>query len=379
MKKIALFLFTLLTVLNVELKAQDTVDGTIQMGNYFYPNDWPELKKGYYGTQCSHGPYGGGEFGVLYETYDTLVIYGIAAAIIDGGNWGNTICQDTSYTNSYEFLRIYESVRASGVDTLHCIKQVKIHLHTTPIAYYANHSTLEPPSPSKIFPMYERYFYTPITVVDSFYIGMTQFIPRTHYDQIFSCPPLFLGGVGTGSHEFKEISYQFSHGWSTGTIDGFPLHFPILTPPDTNYVWDTIATAADTNIMASDTVVAGDTLIVCDTVVVCDTLIVGYDTIVRYDTIVNYDTLLALPEHGLLGSLVGVMPNPAAETAKVVSSFGLTMVEAFNMAGEKVHTLRLPDAPLTATLDVRRWPSGTYLLRIHTPQGTAVKKLVVRN
>ncbi|MBR6291671.1 MAG: T9SS type A sorting domain-containing protein [Bacteroidales bacterium] len=54
------------------------------------------------------------------------------------------------------------------------------------------------------------------------------------------------------------------------------------------------------------------------------------------------------------------------------------MVEAFNMAGEKVHTLRLPDAPLTATLDVRRWPSGTYLLRIHTPQGIAVKKLVVR-
>ena len=110
-------------------------------------------------------------------------------------------------------------------------------------------------------------------------------------------------------------------------------------------------------------------------------MVVNGDTIVYYDTIVHYDTIIytvGLQEHGLLGRLTGVMPNPATETAKVVSSFGLTMVEAFNMAGEKVHTLRLPDAPLTATLDVRRWPSGTYLLRIHTPQGTAVKKLVVR-
>lgn len=29
----------------------------------------------------------------------------------------------------------------------------------------------------------------------------------------------------------------------------------------------------------------------------------------------------------------------------------------------------------TFTLDVSSWPSGAYLLRIHTPQGIATKKL----
>ena len=79
----------------------------------------------------------------------------------------------------------------------------------------------------------------------------------------------------------------------------------------------------------------------------------------------------------MLGRLTGVMPNPAAATAKVVSSFGLTKVEAFNLRGERVATLRLPEAPLSATLDVSHWPAGIYLLRIHTPQGTCVKRLTV--
>ena len=30
----------------------------------------------------------------------------------------------------------------------------------------------------------------------------------------------------------------------------------------------------------------------------------------------------------------------------------------------------------TFTLDVSSWPSGAYLLRIHTPQGIATKKLL---
>ena len=155
--------------------------------------------------------------------------------------------------------------------------------------------------------------------------------------------------------------------------------FPILLPPDSNYVWDTTVVAGDTTIVSSDTTMVGDTLIVSDTTIVCDTLIIGYDTIIRYDTIVYYDTILGIQENTLLQRLTGVMPNPAGKTAKVVSSFGMTLVEVYNMAGEKVHTLRLPDAPLTATLDVGRWPSGAYILRIHTPQGVAIKKLAVRH
>ena len=94
------------------------------------------------------------------------------------------------------------------------------------------------------------------------------------------------------------------------------------------------------------------------------------------DTTTN-DTTLSAGEPDMLRRYTAVTPNPATGRAKVVSSFGLTLVEAFNAAGEKVHELRLPDAPLTATIDVSRWPSGTYILRLHTPQGIATKKLVV--
>ena len=139
---------------------------------------------------------------------------------------------------------------------------------------------------------------------------------------------------------------------------GVTFEFPILTPPDSNYVWDSTTVGHDTTYL-------GDTLIVTDTV------IIGGDTVITTDTI-----LLSIQNGSLLDRLTGVMPNPAVGTAKVVSSFGMSMVEAYDMSGTLVHRQKADG--LATTLDVRRWPTGTYLLRIHTPQGTAVKKLVVR-
>lgn len=72
------------------------------------------------------------------------------------------------------------------------------------------------------------------------------------------------------------------------------------------------------------------------------------------------------------------MPNPAAETARVVSSFGMSRIEVYNMAGVLVHEQRVPDGSLSTTLDLRRWPADAYILRIHTPHGIATKKLTVR-
>ena len=63
---------------------------------------------------------------------------------------------------------------------------------------------------------------------------------------------------------------------------------------------------------------------------------------------------------------------------EVVPSFGMSRIEAYNMAGERVHEQRVPDGSLSATLDLRHWPAGAYILHIHTPQGVATKKLTVR-
>ena len=356
--------------------AQDTVDGNVRMDNYFYPSWWPDLKLGRYGTGSYRGPEGGGEFGILYTSADTITIYGLAACISDHAQYYR--CQDTSYTNAFEYLRVYEEVHVGTLDTLRTIAQAKMHLHTTPIAYYTRHSL----NNLDICPMYECYFQSPVSVADSFYLGMTQYIERNcSYHQFsteynFACPPLGLYCVGDGPPaNLREICLwnycsMGEHVWRTGIAGSYPLLFPILTPPP--------SAGRDTTTHAGDTTIVGDTVIVADTTIVSDTLVINGDTIINYDTIVTYDTILGIDDHGLLGRLTGVMPNPAAETAKVVSSFGMSRVEVYNMAGERVHDVRVPDGSLSATLDLRRLPAGAYLLRIHTPQGVATKKLTVR-
>ena len=315
----------------------------------------------------------GGKIALHFYEKDTITIYGIAAYIrvINGASSQSPVLLQlykhtpTSFNQISETLEVYTSAPPTYY------MQQDLVLKKNLLTY----------TPQPVFPVYESYFHNPVTVVDSFYVG---------YESPDWPDDFNIGLGGFVWHDVRVVTYPIpymacladgcgGYFWNYGhRADDVSYLYPILTPAPDDYEWDTIASGIDTTTVASDTIAAGDTLIVCDTVIVCDTLIVGYDTIINYDTIITYDTLLALPEAGLLGRLVGVMPNPAGTTAKVVSSFGLTMVEAFNMAGERVCTLRLPDAPLAATLDVSRWPSGSYLLRIHTPQGVITRKLMVR-
>lgn len=69
-------------------------------------------------------------------------------------------------------------------------------------------------------------------------------------------------------------------------------------------------------------------------------------------------------------------PNPASHLAGVSASAVIERLEVYNTAGEKVYESQ--PGYVLAFLDVSQWPSGVYLLRIHTPQGETTKKLVVR-
>ncbi len=51
-------------------------------------------------------------------------------------------------------------------------------------------------------------------------------------------------------------------------------------------------------------------------------------------------------------------------------------LELYNVEGRQVAALDM--ASSTATLDLQDQPSGVYLLKLFTPKGTAVRKLVVR-
>ena len=97
------------------------------------------------------------------------------------------------------------------------------------------------------------------------------------------------------------------------------------------------------------------------------------------------DTTAAIPNSHLspLTSHLTIRPNPASDEVTLLSSYGITAVEAYNAAGTLVFSSRdsgsfhrLSDHALS--LDLSSWPRGSYLLRIHTPAGTTTKKLLVQ-
>ena len=93
-------------------------------------------------------------------------------------------------------------------------------------------------------------------------------------------------------------------------------------------------------------------------------------------TINPIDSTLGVKNVDMVGRYVSVSPNPAGDRATVLSSFGLTTIEAYDPQGRKLYTL--PATGLKSELDVSAWPRGTVLLHIHTPAGTTVKKLLLR-
>ena len=335
------FLLMAIAAISFSAAAQDTLvrKGYNPIENYFYYGNYPEPGVRIY-PAVHTGPQNGGEMAKQFYSKDTLTIYGIAAGIKDMVSIGvnRNEFYDTTDTATYEYLRLY----TPQPDTPHWVRQEKVHLHVTPISYYVdyNHwcSSWTSPNPDKyICPVYERYFDSAETVSDSFYLGMTQWGQRPYRDangNLWHNPHNYLGlyQLGTGSTNHLEIWYIYffdNHSWLRfGNLNQqFTLIFPILTPnPDT----------------------------------------------------MNVDTTsihLGAGEVSLNDRFTGVMPNPAAEKARVVSSFGMSMVEVFDPNGAAVLTRRTEG--LYTDIDVSHWPAGTYLVRIHTPQGVATKKLVV--
>ena len=338
-------LFSLVVLLSFALGAvgQDTISALGPLPNY-HDNYWFF----YHGDTCYVELFPGNiAFG--YNTADTLNVYGIAASLY----------LDEDYSHSItELLRLYKSTD-TAVSQLG--ESLEVYLETPP-TYYMKQDLVnyQPSRPiiydkGPVFPVYERYFAEPITVTDSFYLGI--YPSAGNFNNVcivcFRRPGAVPQQLPIHWMVYRGPNATHPTGWHYYSTfnGGTPYIYAILTPPDTT-------------IVSSDTTYIGDTLIVTDTV------------IIGGDTIITTDTILSIQNGSLLDRLTGVMPNPAVGTAKVVSSFGMSMVEAYDMSGTLVHRQKADG--LAITLDVRHWPTGTYLLRIHTPQGTAVKKLVVR-
>ncbi len=413
----------LLFALAISLQAQDTLSADTIKSTYLC-NQWPDFNRerlimgnSNWGVDRRHVQ------AMLFEPGDdTITVYGMAvsAETFRPNQEIHNMCDTSAYEEAYEFWGLYKRVPALPNDSLKLISpqlpvNVKLDTPTYILAFssFTDGSCTEHTRP---LPVYELFFRTPQEVKGPFYMGITNRIfsmgdscGKKYYTWPVLRRPITVDpsiDQGSAFYDEQSASWTFSR-----TILTFG--FPIIAPPDSGYVWDTTIVAGDTvythgdtiSMLSSDTIVANgdtvvvsngdtvfvaggsvivpDTTIVLDTVVVLDTAIVGGDTIVYYDTIIHHDTivvfdiLLSIREVSLLQRLTGVTPNPATETAKVVSSFGISYIEAYDIAGQKVNELRFTSPSLSATLDVRRWPAGAYILRIHTPLGIAVKKLNV--
>ena len=73
---------------------------------------------------------------------------------------------------------------------------------------------------------------------------------------------------------------------------------------------------------------------------------------------------------------VSIVPTPSADAVTVSADATLLTLELRDLLGRTVLSQH-PSANST-TVDVSTLPAGTYILRFHTPQGVATKKLVVK-
>lgn len=193
MKKIILS-FVMLLALAPTATAQDTLylHGTL-FDNYLYDGNFlPFTTSRWYPPSdlVGCGMEGGGiEYAKKFVIDDSLTIYGIAAGLrVPPGLYDLSVVYDTSYTYCYEYLRLYKPRPEDPDDPMGCIGQLKVHMGTTPISYYATYNNNI--ASIYIIPMYERYFSSPITVAGEFYAGITEYIsiPRVAGYEYY-CPP----------------------------------------------------------------------------------------------------------------------------------------------------------------------------------------------
>ena len=417
------------------LQAQDTLSADTLKSSYFY-NEWYDFQ-----GDCilmntlilaSHHAKEDASLIELGDN-DTITIYGMAVGLDTyrlpiNQNDLNSMCDTSDYEEAYELWGLYRRV----ADSLQRISpQLPVNIKLDTPTYYLAFNSYEDNScteHTRPLAVYELFFHNPIVIVGPFYMAMTN---RNYNHNTDDCKreyytwPIFRRFIAPSGqpvinqgHAYYDLEQTLINGtiipaqWNFQPYGPFTFCFPIIAPPDSNYIWDTtvvahdtIFTASDTiSISMSDTIIAnndttiianGDTIFVPsgssivtettithDTIVLQDTAIVGgdtivfYDTIIHNDTIISYDILLSIKETDILNHHVTVMPNPAEDRAKVSSSMSMNRIEAYTAEGTKVHDCTV--SGLSTTIDVSHWPVGIYLLRIHTPMGTATKKLNIK-
>lgn len=291
-----------------------------------------------------------GQYGLIHYTDSALTIYGMAAALVTPPDYNppqsvameaSDILDTSRSALRDEHLKLWEMYG----DTIEEIADLPVAV-SKPADYYWD-LMLTPVESGRILrplPMYERYFPEPITVQDSFFIGKTTVNGyclgspndglHNHYNwDVSLCS--YVAADSNGDYIRYPRNYIFyntrrtidgndtiyTHWWEKenrrNQYAGYSIIFPIIASnPDT----------ARTGI--------------------------GHMTPVERNTVVS--------------------PNPATETVRVASGFGLLGIEVYDAAGRRVYSADA--AGMQTRIDVGSWPRGTYTVHVRT----AVKKLLVQ-
>lgn len=343
MKKI-IICFASMVMAWIPAHTQDTI--TRPLDRWFY-NCWGGDN---YNLDTMH--YGLGEAGYVtihncteedrafgMTTEKPLTIYGIACGVaVD-----NPIPQFIPDEN-YEFVRLY----LKQADTLQVIRQAKCHLRDP---YYIfsvtpdniGYSWLDPPD--KFCRVIESYFDTPVVVIDSFFVGKT-----SRMIELFWENPWVNGGP-------PDTNYRYM--WQS--LIGFSLYQPTDCPPQ-------------------------------NVIMICRDSINRREWLswsVEQDYAIIFPILTPKPPQPEPGSgpvgaekpdtqsgFVTLSPNPASKEVEVRSSNGMSCLEVYDAGGHKLAELQANGN--SATIEVHGWPSGVYIVHVHTPLGKVAKKLHIR-
>lgn len=85
----------------------------------------------------------------------------------------------------------------------------------------------------------------------------------------------------------------------------------------------------------------------------------------------------AIGEIDTPNSTIEIFPNPADKQVQLSSTLPMTRIEVSDALGHVIDTF-LPLRERSFSIDISSWPSGIYLLRIHTDGGIISKNLLVR-
>ena len=336
--KNAVVFFCIIVLSTTWIHAQDTMSRTVNLKYYVNHPHWSDdtlrIDTAYRNWYLQIAANTHGEVAKKCHTKDSLKIYGIAAALyVEGMSFQDNSTEgllDTTFDHMCEYFRIYLPNTIGGLDML---AQTEVCALDSIVGILRDIEDDDIPN-HMAMRLYESYFDEgPISVIDTFYVGTTQYLDTqiiTENENLLLSRRIFpvilskvLGWVPDFPLEELDnlLLYDCRIGWYQRR--GLAYIFPIYNPDEYHPTPDTTAIAES-----------------------CE--------LTRYVT---------------------VSPNPARTEVKVVSSFPIHQVEAYDASGRKMYVLEASGPQ--ATLDVHSWPAGNYILKVNTPMGVFTKKLVI--